>query len=117
MAYRHDPASWSFNTIAPDAGFRSPDIAQNRYSASSDSSYYDLPVDQVEFQTLTERTFPHSVQPNLVAASTRRKLIAAVTGEKQLECYRYDGSRAFWYRRGGHASLVALAWHKQSMHS
>jgi hypothetical protein len=115
MAYRDNSPTWSFPpAVGLDVGLPLPDIAQS--SASTDVpelSDFKLPSDQVGFDLLTDKSFPHPVQPHLIAASTSRRLIAVVTGDKQLECFRYDGSRAFWYRKAGQASIVGLIWHKQ----
>jgi len=61
-------------------------------------------------QFVVEKTFAHPLNTRHISISSRRKLIAIATGDQQVECFRFNGSRAFWHKRSGAASIAALSW-------
>jgi len=65
-------------------------------------------------QFVVEKTFAHPLDPRHISISSRRKLIAIVTGGQQVECFRFNGSRAFWHKRSGTVKIAALSWVQHS---
>lgn len=102
-----DAPLWSFDAIQGSAEMPSKETQELRTQPGVKQKNINA-KNRLAFRF--DKFLVHPIEIRLIALCPTLDLVAIATGEKQLECFRFDGHRAFWYKKVTAATIEALSW-------
>ena len=101
-----DAPTWSFNAIHGGAETTSRKTADSSTQPGTEQEKKSKNRLTYRF----EKLLVHPTEIRLIALCPTLDLVAVATGERQFECFRFDGHRAFWYKKSTTATIKGLSW-------